>query len=66
LDVPLRVGGIGRVSGLTRIWQVQRSFRRLIKGVGVAQSVRGIQDAGVIATAKHYIGNEQVYPEMLF
>lgn len=25
----------------------------------MAQSVRGIQDAGIIACAKHFIGNEQ-------
>jgi hypothetical protein len=25
----------------------------------MAETIKGIQDAGVIATAKHYIGNEQ-------
>jgi hypothetical protein len=32
----------------------------LIEGVGVSQTVQGIQDTGVIATVKHYIANEQV------
>jgi hypothetical protein len=28
--------------------------------VGIAETIKGIQDAGIIACAKHYIGNEQV------
>lgn len=31
-----------------------------LTGIGIAQTVKGIQDAGVIACAKHFIGNEQV------
>lgn len=31
-----------------------------LTGVGMAESIKGIQDAGVIACAKHFIGNEQV------
>jgi hypothetical protein len=31
-----------------------------LTGVGIAETIKGIQDAGVIACAKHYIGNEQV------
>ncbi|KAI9888502.1 MAG: hypothetical protein M1814_006864 [Vezdaea aestivalis] len=30
-----------------------------LTGVAMAQTVRGIQDAGVIACSKHFIGNEQ-------
>jgi beta-glucosidase-like glycosyl hydrolase len=36
-----------------------------LTGVGIAQTIMGIQDAGVIACAKHFIGNEQVsHPEL--
>jgi len=31
----------------------------VLSGICVAQTVKGIQDAGVIATTKHYILNEQ-------
>ena len=30
-----------------------------LSGIAVAQTIRGIQDAGVMACTKHYIGNEQ-------
>lgn len=30
-----------------------------LTGISIAETVKGIQDAGVIACAKHYIGNEQ-------
>lgn len=30
-----------------------------LQGVGLAQTAEGIQEAGVIACAKHYIANEQ-------
>jgi hypothetical protein len=35
-----------------------------LTGVAMAETIKGIQDAGVIACAKHFIGNEQVrsYP----
>jgi beta-glucosidase len=31
-----------------------------LTGIGISQTIKGIQDAGVIACAKHFIGNEQV------
>lgn len=31
----------------------------VLSGIAVAESVKGIQDAGVIACTKHYILNEQ-------
>ena len=31
----------------------------VLSGVGMFESVTGIQEAGVIATAKHFVGNEQ-------
>ncbi|CAK7266002.1 beta-glucosidase [Sporothrix epigloea] len=31
----------------------------VLTGVGIAETIKGIQDAGVIACAKHFIGNEQ-------
>lgn len=31
----------------------------VLTGVAMAQTIMGIQDAGVVACAKHYIGNEQ-------
>ncbi|KAM5344285.1 hypothetical protein ACJ41O_012822 [Fusarium nematophilum] len=30
-----------------------------LTGIGMAESVKGLQDMGVIATAKHFVGNEQ-------
>lgn len=34
-----------------------------LTGIGIAETIKGIQDAGIIACAKHFIGNEQVtYP----
>lgn len=31
----------------------------VLTGVAMSETIKGIQDAGVIACAKHYIGNEQ-------
>lgn len=31
----------------------------VLSGIAVAESIKGIQDAGVIACVKHFIGNEQ-------
>ncbi|KAJ9151984.1 Glycoside hydrolase family 3 protein [Pleurostoma richardsiae] len=31
----------------------------VLTGIAIAETIKGVQDAGVIACAKHYIGNEQ-------
>jgi beta-glucosidase-like glycosyl hydrolase len=31
-----------------------------LTGISIAETIKGIQDAGVISCAKHFIGNEQV------
>jgi beta-glucosidase-like glycosyl hydrolase len=51
-------GPIGRMAAGGRNWE-GFSVDPYLTGVAMAESVRGIQDAGVIACAKHYIGNEQ-------
>ncbi|TLD25476.1 hypothetical protein PspLS_05564 [Pyricularia sp. CBS 133598] len=51
-------GGIGRVAAGGRAWE---SFGAdpVLTGYGMIETIKGIQDTGVIATAKHLIGNEQ-------
>lgn len=51
-------GPIGRVPEGGRNWE-GFSPDPVLTGVAMAQTVMGIQDAGVVACAKHYIGNEQ-------
>ncbi|KAH0524204.1 hypothetical protein TsFJ059_006738 [Trichoderma semiorbis] len=51
-------GPIGRTPEGGRNWE-GFSPDPVLTGVGMAQTVQGIQDAGVIACAKHFIGNEQ-------
>ncbi|KAI0379631.1 glycoside hydrolase family 3 protein [Hypomontagnella monticulosa] len=51
-------GPIGRVPAGGRNWE-GFSPDPYLTGVGIAETIKGIQDAGVIACAKHYIGNEQ-------
>ena len=31
----------------------------MLQGIAAAETIKGIQDSGVMATAKHYVGNEQ-------
>ncbi|KAL7272909.1 hypothetical protein RUND412_004261 [Rhizina undulata] len=53
------VGGpIGRAPTAGRNWEGFGPDQYLC-GVGNAESVKGLQDEGVIACAKHFIGNEQ-------
>ena len=51
-------GPIGRAPEGGRNWE-GFSPDPVLTGVGMAQTIKGIQDAGVIACAKHYIANEQ-------
>lgn len=52
------VGPLGRSPEGGRNWE-GFSPDPVLSGICVAQTVKGIQDAGVIATTKHYILNEQ-------
>jgi len=49
------VGPLGRVPEGGRGWE-GFSPDPVLSGICVAQTVKGIQDSGVIATTKHYIG----------
>ncbi|KAF8424818.1 glycoside hydrolase superfamily [Tirmania nivea] len=51
-------GGLGRAPEAGRTWEGFGPDPYLC-GVGVGESVRGLQDEGVIACVKHWIGNEQ-------
>ena len=52
------MGPLGRMPGGGRNWE---GFGPdpVLAGIAAAETIRGIQDEGVIATAKHYIANEQ-------
>lgn len=54
-------GGLGRAPQAGRTWEGFGPDPYLA-GVGNAESVRGLQDEGVIACAKHWIGNERASP----
>ncbi|KAK2604736.1 hypothetical protein N8I77_007637 [Diaporthe amygdali] len=60
IDVQLGpvAGPIGRAPTGGRNWE-GFSPDPYLTGVGMAETIKGIQDAGVIACAKHYIANEQ-------
>ncbi|KAI5837331.1 putative beta-glucosidase L [Morchella snyderi] len=51
-------GGLGRAPAAGRNWEAFGSDPYLT-GVANAESVKGLQDEGVIACAKHFVGNEQ-------
>ena len=51
-------GPIGRVPEGGRNWE-GFSPDPVLTGVGMSETIQGIQDSGVIACAKHFIGNEQ-------
>lgn len=52
------MGPIGRLPAGGRNWEGFGSDP-VLQGIAAAQTIKGIQSQGVIATAKHYIGNEQ-------
>ena len=52
------MGPLGRLPAGGRNWE-GFGTDPVLQGVASAQTIKGIQDAGVIATAKHYVGNEQ-------
>lgn len=51
-------GPIGRAPAAGRNWE-GFSPDPVLTGVGMAETIKGMQDMGIIATAKHYVGNEQ-------
>ncbi|KAI8962817.1 glycoside hydrolase family 3 protein [Daldinia sp. FL1419] len=51
-------GPLGRAPAGGRGWE-GFSPDPYLTGVAMAESIKGIQDAGVIACAKHFVGNEQ-------
>lgn len=51
-------GPLGRIPAGGRNWEGFGSDP-VLQGVAAALTIKGIQDEGVIATAKHYIANEQ-------
>ncbi|OLN87454.1 putative beta-glucosidase A [Colletotrichum chlorophyti] len=60
IDVVLApvAGPIGRAPAGGRNWE-GFSVDPYLTGIAMAESVNGIQDAGAIACAKHFVGNEQ-------
>jgi len=52
------MGPLGRMPGGGRNWE---GFGPdpVLQGIAAALTIKGVQDEGVIATAKHYIANEQ-------
>ncbi|KAL9105027.1 MAG: hypothetical protein Q9163_000124 [Psora crenata] len=52
------MGPIGRMPGGGRNWE-GFGADPVLAGIAAAETIRGAQDEGVMATAKHFIGNEQ-------
>lgn len=52
------MGPLGRMPAGGRNWE---GFGPdpVLQGIAAAETIRGIQEEGVMATAKHYVGNEQ-------
>ncbi|KAL7273432.1 beta-glucosidase [Rhizina undulata] len=50
------IGPIGKHPAGGRNWE---AFGRYLQGIAGGLGVRGIQEEGVIATGKHFVGNEQ-------
>jgi beta-glucosidase len=52
-------GPLGKIPTSGRNWE-GFSPDPYLTGIGMMETIRGMQEAGVQANAKHYIGNEQV------
>jgi beta-glucosidase len=52
------MGPLGRLPAGGRNWEGFGSDP-VLQGVAAAETIKGIQDEGVMATAKHYVANEQ-------
>ena len=52
------MGPLGRMPAGGRNWEGFGSDP-VLQGIASAETIKGIQDQGVMATAKHYVGNEQ-------
>ncbi|KAF4633124.1 hypothetical protein G7Y89_g4995 [Cudoniella acicularis] len=52
------VGPLGRMPAGGRNWEGFGSDP-VLQGIAAAQTIKGIQEEGVIATIKHFVGNEQ-------
>lgn len=57
------MGPLGRLPAAGRNWE-GFSADPYLMGVASAETIKGIQSRGVIATAKHFIGNEQEHFRM--
>ncbi|KAI1264945.1 glycoside hydrolase family 3 protein [Xylariaceae sp. FL1019] len=51
-------GPLGRAVEGGRIWE-GFSSDPVLTGIAMAETIKGMQDTGIVATAKHFIGNEQ-------
>ncbi|KAF2873293.1 glycoside hydrolase superfamily [Massariosphaeria phaeospora] len=52
------MGPLGRMPAGGRVWEGFGSDP-VLQGIAAAQTIKGIQEEGVMATAKHYVLNEQ-------
>ena len=52
------MGPLGRLPAGGRNWE-GFGADPVLQGIAAAQTIRGIQESGVMATAKHLVGNEQ-------
>ena len=52
------MGPLGRLPAGGRNWEAFGADP-VLQGLAAAETIKGIQESGVIATAKHYVGNEQ-------
>lgn len=51
-------GPLGRAPEGGRMWE-GFAADPVLTGIAMAETIKGMQDTGIIASAKHYIGNEQ-------